>query len=107
MLTVMVDLGHNFCCFTNIDLSLYYICSLLYYWDDTITQIMYVYCSDTTNMYHFCTPWRCNDFRLFKIDVAVLTLNIMGILKMLIFYVEVLVIFVLLKICLGNPSCSI
>ena len=34
-------------------------------------------------------------------------INIMGILKRLIFYVEVLVIFVLLKICLGNPGSSI
>ena len=21
---------------------------------------MYLYCSDTTSRYHFCTPWRCN-----------------------------------------------
>ena len=68
---------------------------------------MYLYYSDIMNRYHFCTPWRCNDFRLFKIDVVVLTLNIMGILKRLIFDVEVLVIFVLLKICLGNPGFSI
>ena len=35
-------------------------------------------------------------------------INIMGILKRKIgFYVEVLVIFVLLKICLGNPGSSI
>ena len=60
MLTVMVDLGINFCCSISIDLSMYYICTLLYYWDDTIAQIMYLYCSDTTNRYHFCTPWRCN-----------------------------------------------
>ena len=60
MLTVTVALGINFCCSTSIDLPLYYICSLLYYWDDTIVQIMYLYCSDTTSRYHFCTPWRCN-----------------------------------------------
>ena len=60
MLTVMVDLGINFCCSTSIDLPLYYICSLLYYWDDTIAQIIYLYCSDTTNRYHFCMPLRYN-----------------------------------------------
>ena len=60
MLTVTVALGINFCCSTSIDLLLYYICSLLYYWDDTIAQIMYLYCSDTTCRYYFCTPWKCN-----------------------------------------------
>ena len=60
MLTVTVALGINFCCSTSIDISLYYICSLLYYWEDTIAQIMYLYCSYTTCRYHFCTPWRCN-----------------------------------------------
>ena len=60
MLTVMVDLGINLCCSINIDLSMYYICTLLYYWDDIIAQIMYLYCSDTTNRYHFCMPLRCN-----------------------------------------------
>ena len=60
MLTVTVALGINFCCSTSIDVPLYYICSLLYYWDDTIAQIMYLYCSDTTCRYQFCTPWRCN-----------------------------------------------
>ena len=39
MLTVMVDLGINFCCCTSIDLPLYYICSLLYYWDNTIAKL--------------------------------------------------------------------
>ena len=60
MLTVMVDLGINFCCSISIDLPMYYTCTLLYYCDDTIVQIMYLYYSDTTNRYHFCTPWRCN-----------------------------------------------
>ena len=36
-----VALGIHFCCSTSIDLPLYYICSILYYWDDTIAQIMY------------------------------------------------------------------
>ena len=58
MLTVMVDLGINCCCSTSIDIPLYYICSLLYYWDDTIAQIMYLYCLDTTCRYHFCTLLR-------------------------------------------------
>ena len=39
MLTAMVDLEINFCCCTNIDLSLYYICSLLYYWDDQLPKL--------------------------------------------------------------------
>ena len=57
MLTMTVALGINFCCSTSIHPLLYYICSLLYYWDDTIAQIMYLYCSDTTCRYHFCnTP---------------------------------------------------
>ena len=60
MLIVTVALGINFCWSTSIDLLLYYICSLLYYWNDTIAQIIYLYCSDTTSRYHFCTPWRCN-----------------------------------------------
>ena len=54
MLTMTVALGINFCCTTDIHLLLYYICSILYYWDDTIAQIMYLYCSDTTCRYHFC-----------------------------------------------------
>ena len=60
MLTVMVYLGINCCCSISIDLPMYYICTLLYYWNDTIAQIMYLYYSDITNRYHFCTPWRCN-----------------------------------------------
>ena len=60
MLTVTVALGINFCCSTSIHLPLYYVSSLLYYWDNIIAQIMYLYCSDTTCRYHFCTPWRCN-----------------------------------------------
>ena len=60
LLTMTVALEINFCCSTSIDVSLYYICSLLYYWEDTIAQIMYLYCSYTTCRYHFCTPWRCN-----------------------------------------------
>ena len=38
----------------------YRMCSLLYCWNNTIAQVMYVYCSDTTCRYHFCTLWRCN-----------------------------------------------
>ena len=94
MLTVTVALGINFCCSTNIDLSLYYICSLLYYWDDTIVQIMYLFCSDITSRYHFCTPWRCNanGERLMWLFLY----KYYGYIQM--------IIFVLLEICLGNAG---
>ena len=39
MLTVTVALGINFCCNTSIDVPLYYICSLLYYWEDTMPKL--------------------------------------------------------------------
>ena len=54
MLTVTVALGVNFCYSTNIDVPVYYICSLLYCWEDIIAQIMYLYYSDTICRYHFC-----------------------------------------------------
>ena len=87
MLIVIVALGINFCCSTSIDLPLYYICSLLYYWDDTTAQIMYLYYSDTTCRYHFCTPWRCNanSERL----MLLFLFEYYGYIQMIIFYVEV------------------
>jgi len=108
MLTVMVDLGINFCCSTSIDLPLYYICSLLYYWDDTIAQIMYFYYSDTTNRYHFCTPWRCNAngerlMWLFLYKYYGFLYKYYGYIRMIMFDV---IIFrkVLLQICIGNAG---
>ena len=87
MLIVIVALGINFCCSTNIDLPLYYICSLLYYCDDTIAQIMYLYYSDTTCRYYFCAPWRCNanSERL----MLLFLFEYYGYIQMIIFYVEV------------------
>ena len=87
MLTVTVALGINFCCNTSIDLPLYYIYSLLYYWDDTVAQIMYLYCLDTMCRYHFCTPWRCkaNSERLMWLFLF----EYYGYIQMIIFYVEV------------------
>ena len=68
-----VALRINFCYSTSIHLLLYYICSLFYNWDDTIVQIMYLYCLDTTCRYYFCTPWRCNA------NGETFDINIMGI----------------------------
>ena len=87
MLIVMVDLGINFYCNISIHLPMHYICTFLYYWDDTIAQIMYLYCSDTTNRYHFCTPWRCNanGERLMLLFLY----KYYGYIQMIIFYVEV------------------
>ena len=88
MLTVTLALGINFCCSTSIDVQLFYICSLFYYWENTIAQIMYLYCSDTTCRYHFCTPWRCNAKHLNN-WYGCFYLNIMGIFKWLFFIFEV------------------
>ena len=87
ILTMTVALGINFCCSTSIHIPLYYICSLLYYWDNTVAQIMYLYCSDTTCSYHFCTPWRCNanGERL----MWLFWYKYHGYIRMIIFYVEV------------------
>ena len=71
-------------------------CSLLYYWDNTIAQVMYVYYSDTTCRYHFCAPWRC---------------NANGERLMWLFWYKYygyiwMIIFVLLQVCLGNAGVS-
>ena len=87
MLTMTIALGINFCYSTSIDLPLYYICSLLYYWDDTIVQIMYLYYSDTTCKYHFCTPWRCNANSEWL--MLLFLFEYYGYIQMIIFYVEV------------------
>ena len=103
MLTVTVALGINFCCSTSIDVPLYYICSLLYYWEDTIAQIMYLYCSNTTCRYHFCTPWRCNAKHL-NDWCGCFYLNIMSIFKWLFLMLKWMNIFVLLQMCLVNAD---
>ena len=125
MLTVMVALGINFCYSTSIDLPLYYIWSLLYYWDDTIVQIMYLYCLDTMSRYYFCILWRCNanGERLMWLFLY----KYYGYIQMIIFNVEVddyfctvidmsrqfgwlffmlkwMISLVLLQVCLGNAG---
>ena len=87
ILTVTVALRINFCYNTSIHLLLYYICSLFYYWDNTIVQIMYLYCLDSTCRYYFCTPWRCNANceRL----MWLFWYKYYGYIQMIIFYVEV------------------
>ena len=103
MLTVTVVLGINLCCSASIDVPLYYICSLLYCWEDTIAQIMYLYYSDIICRYHFCTPWRCNAKHL-NDWCDCFYLNIMGIFKWLFFMLKWMNIFVLLQMCLGNAD---
>ena len=94
ILTVTVALGIKFCCSTSIHLPLYYICSFLYYWDDTIAQIMYLYCSDTTCRYHFCTHGGV--MPMMRDWCGCFDINIMGIFGWLFFMLKWMIIFVLL-----------
>ena len=84
-------------------------CSVLYYWDDTIAQVMYVHCK---HVGHMCTVQIPRVGIIFvhhggvmpmvKVYYVRFDINIMGIFGCSLLMLKWMIIFVLLQVRLGN-----
>ena len=88
-------------------------CSLLYYWDNTIAQVMYVHCK---HVRHMCTVQIPRVGIIFvhhggvmpmvKVHYVRFDINIIGIFKCSLLMLKWMNLFVLLQVHLGNAGVS-
>ena len=88
-------------------------CSLLYYWDNTIAQVMYVHCK---HVRHMCTVQIPHVGIIFvhhggvmpmvKVHYVRFDINIIGIFKCSLLMLKWMNLFVLLQVHLGNAGVS-
>ena len=88
-------------------------CSLLYYWDNTIAQVMYVHCK---HVRHMCTvqiprvgiifAHHGGVMPMVKVHYVRFDINIIGIFKCSLLMLKWMNLFVLLQVHLGNAGVS-